>query len=65
MEFSYQWKTEHTLYIELQDTLNRFSREGWDVFSINPVGEMPERPTMIEQLGAVYFVITARKLERM
>lgn len=64
MEFRYHWKTEHTLYMELQETLNRFSQEGWDVFTITPVGDLPERPTIIEQLGAVYFIIVARKLER-
>jgi len=65
MEFRYQWKTEHTLYMELQETLNRFSRDGWDVFSVTPFGDLPTRPTLIEQLGAGYFVIVARKLERL
>lgn len=64
MEFRYHWKTEHTPYLELQETLNRFSQDGWDVFSITPVGDMPERRTMIERLGAVYFIIVARKLKR-
>jgi hypothetical protein len=64
VEVRYQWRTEHVRYLELQERLNKLSTEGWDIFTVSPVGELSERRTTTERIGSVYFVITARKFER-
>lgn len=61
LEVRYEWKTEHVLYLELQEPLNRLSENGWDVFSVPPMGDIPDRCTVAQRIGGVYFVITARR----
>jgi hypothetical protein len=58
-EMKYTWKVIHQVVGKLEESLNRMQKEGFQVYSILPAGEMG---TALE-IGATFAVIGRKEIE--